>query len=134
VVVKEIVTLANGNIELDVELDRDTHEAALGEIVRAAQFLGFELIKAEVTEWTTSWVEGAFFGASGGALVGGATRQVVGLAVGLGVGAALGGILGHKTPKVAANYLATRDYWGNWKLTVVVQPPPPAVAPAGSGF
>jgi hypothetical protein len=133
VVIREIVSLPNRGVRVDAQLQRDTHEAALGELVQAVEFLGYELIKAEVTEWVTSWVEGTLIGALGGAAVGSATRNVIGFFVSLAVGAGLGGAMGYGTPKVAASFRATRDYFGRWTLTPVVQLPPeapPTWAPA----
>jgi len=97
VVVREISSGDYGDYFVDVQLQRESHEQALNEILAAVQNFGYSWLEATATEWADQTLGGALAGGVGGGIAGGesggpVTALVLGLFGAL-IGAAVGSLI-----------------------------------------
>lgn len=78
VVVREISSGDYGDYFVDVQLQRDSHEQALNEILVTVQNLGYSWLEGTVTEWANQTIAGAFAGGGVGGIAGGESAGPVG--------------------------------------------------------
>lgn len=81
-----------GRFIVDLSLDRQAPEEALGDIADAMKLLGFSVVEVTVSEWADEAAGQAVLYALSGGLVGGATTENPTVAL---VAAAVGAIVGH---------------------------------------
>jgi len=74
-VLREVVQGVHGRYEVDLQLQRTTHEEALNEILVAAQQFGYSWLQATVTEWADNAVGGFVIGGFGGTAAGASTSN-----------------------------------------------------------
>ncbi len=133
VVVRDVSRTPGGHRVVDVQLERPSHEAALGEIVRALKQLGFSYVEATVSEWVSSAVDGLVAGAGSGGLLGIPSKSPLVALIGALVGAVIGGLIGSEAREIVAEY---RVRWNprtaGWVLTKIPsqQPAAPALRPS----
>ncbi len=130
-VVRSLVADTTGGLNLDLQLQRPSHEQALDDIVVALQQIGWNVIDVTVTEWVDSAVQGIVLGGLGFGAAGSATHDpgimlIAGLA-----GAVVGGIAGSLVRNAKVVYQVQRAYPAGWVLTPVQRPGPagPIVQP-----
>lgn len=128
-VLREVVQGSNGRYEIDLQLQRRSHEQALNDILVAAQQLGYSWVQATVTEWADNAVSGLVLGGLGGAAGGTSTGSGEVAAMLALVGAVVGAVVGSFIASVKVMYEAHWTPTG-WQL-VALQPAPAAPAPLG---
>ena len=124
VVIRQLSASPHGGYDLDIRLDRPSHQDAIADIESALRQFGFDTAQAVITEWVTSVVEGALLGGAGGTAIGSASKDPVAIVVGAIIGLLVGAAVGSAMQTVKATYEANRlhPFGGGWHLTVV--PPP----------
>ena len=124
VVIRQLSASPHGGYDLDIRLDRPSHQDAIADIESALRQFGFDTAQAVITEWVTSVVEGALLGGAGGTAIGSASKDPVAIVVGAVIGLLVGAAVGSAMQTVKATYEANRlhPFGGGWHLTVV--PPP----------
>jgi hypothetical protein len=81
VVVREISSGDYADYFVDVQLQRESHEQALNEILVTVQNLGYSWLEGTVTEWADQTIAGALAGGGVGGIAGGETAGPVGALV-----------------------------------------------------
>lgn len=115
--VRELSEDRFGQVMVDVQLKRSTHEQALGEIAQAIEGAGYALLRASVQEWVSAEAQRAGIAAGTFAIGTGASKSpLVGAAVGVGA-TLVAEWAGLTVDRVAAEYAATQDLLGEWTLT-----------------
>jgi hypothetical protein len=127
-VLRQAVQGNHGCYEVDLQLQRPTHEQALNEILVAVQQLGYSWLQATVTEWADNALGGLVLGGLGGATAG--TSSAGGEAgMGFGIlGAIVGMVVGSFIDSVKVVY---EVHWTptGWKLVEQQPQAVPAAAP-----
>src|SRR5258708_7443965 len=95
--VRGFITHGPGQHEVVVDLQCDSHDAALTQIADAAGLRALDVSQAIVQEWATAAAEGAVFGGGTGFIAGGGSTDsllvaVLSAVVGIGLGAAFGSL------------------------------------------
>jgi len=122
VVVRELVTAPQGGYDVELRLDRQSHEDALAEIEAVLGQLGFAMLQALITEWTTSAIEGAVLGAAaGGAGMGSLTKDPVSAVLAAVLVGGVGAIVGSTMETVKARFTAEKahPFGGGWQVTQI---------------
>jgi hypothetical protein len=132
VVVRDLSRTPRGHRVVDVQLERPSHEAALDEIVRALQQLGFSYVEATVSEWASNTVDGIVAGAGSGGLLGIPSKNPVVALIGALAGAVIGGLIGSEAREIVAQYQVRWTPRAGWVFTKVPhqQPTTQALRPA----
>jgi hypothetical protein len=120
VVVRELVNGNPGELSIDLQLQRLSHEQALNEILVAVQELGYSWLQATITEWADNAVGGFVLGGLGcGAAGASSGNSEAGLFLAV-VGAVVGAVLGSYVESVKVIY---EVHWTptGWRL-VELQP------------
>ncbi len=116
-VVRELVASHRGGYDVEVQLDRATHQAALAEIEAALQQLGFDTAQALITEWATSAVTGALFGTVGGGVAGSVTKDPASILLVAAIGLVVGSLVGMSMHSIRATFQAHRHpFGGGWQI------------------
>ncbi len=113
------LTAAAGGYDVDLRLDRASHQQALDDLSTVLQQVGFNVAEVIVTEWVSSVVEGALLGVLGGGAVGSKSQDAATTLIVGAIGALAGGVVGSHLQTVRATYLAQRlyPYAAGWQLT-----------------
>ncbi len=121
VVIRQLSASPHGGYDLDIRLDRPTHQEAVADIELALRQFGFDTAQALITEWVTSVVEGALLGGAGGGAIGSASKDPVVIVFGAVIGLLVGAAVGSAMQTVKATYEANRlhPFGGGWHLTIV---------------
>ena len=123
-VVRSLVADTTGGLNLDLQLQRPSHEQALDDIVVALQQIGWNVIDATVTEWVSATAQGLVLGAFGFGAAGSAIHDPEIMVLAGFIGAIAGGIAGSFVQNVKVVYQAQRAYPSGWVLTPVQRPTP----------
>jgi hypothetical protein len=106
--------------DVEIQLQRPSHEAALDDIVQAIGQYGLQLLQARIVEVTTAAVETALVGGAGGGLVGSASKDAAATIAGALIGLAVGAMVGSQIERVTAAYVVARPHpMGPWYLTPI---------------
>lgn len=120
--VRELTVSQSGGYEVDIQLERPSHQEALDDIYNFLLPLGFTVADAVVTEWVNATVQVALIGALGGGAAGSTSRNAGTALAGTLLGGIAGGIAGSFVRNMRATYSAQRLYPSGWQLTHIPQP------------
>jgi hypothetical protein len=127
-VLREIVQGSYGRYEVDLQLQRPSHEEALNEILVAAQQLGYSWVQATVTEWADNAVGGFVIGGLGGTAAGASSSNgETGIVLAI-LGAIVGTVVGSFIDSIKIAY---EVHWtpSGWRLVPQQPQQAPATAP-----
>lgn len=106
--------------EIELQLQRETHDEALDEIALALDQVGLQLVRAYAIEVTTAAIETAMAAGGAGGLIGSGTKDGGATLAGALLGAAIGAALGSQIERVTAAYTVTKPYPSSpWHLVPI---------------
>jgi len=111
-VVRSLAADTTGGLDIDLQLQRPSHEQARDDIAIAValQQIGWNVVEAVVTEWVNASAQGSVLGGLGFGIAGSAGHDPGIMLVAVVADAVVGGVAGSFVQKVKVVYQVQRAY------------------------
>jgi len=116
-VVRSLAADTTGGLDIDLQLQRPSHEQARDDIAVALQQIGWNVVGAVVTEWVNATAQGSVLGGLGFGSAGSAGHDPGIMLVAAVASAVVGGVAGSFVQKVKVAYQVQRASPSRWMLT-----------------